>query len=317
MSLIYNVTIIDDQKEFYSDYKPIIEEILNTNGFAVHVSYIASMEDFEQCILRDQDLFMIDLKFGQEDKGQEFVKLIREKYFIDILFYSSDTNAIQNYRKDPKMQGIYFAEKDEQSGEVDALLKRLLDKMIMKCNSPRSMRGIVMECVSELDETIRAKCMELFQKVERDKHNVIYKKILQLYKKSNDGRNNSLREFFKVEFTKGDLACDEFALQIQPFSISELVEDVTITDSNKNLKVLALIYSAVYGKDDIYHKINSYIDLLSKRNKLAHITQEKEGDNYIFRNKKDPSKTYILTMEESLLLRKTILDLENIFKEIK
>lgn len=202
MSLIYNVAIIDDQKEFYADYKPIIEEILNTNGFAVHVSYIASMEDFEQCILRDQDLFMIDLKFGQEDKGQEFIKLIREKYFIDILFYSSDTNAIQNYRKDPTMQGIYFAEKDEQSGEVDALLKRLLDKMIMKCNSPRSMRGIVMECVSELDETVREKYIKLFQKVETDKRNELYKKIIKIYKKSNDGRNKSLKNFLMSSLQK-------------------------------------------------------------------------------------------------------------------
>lgn len=49
---------------------------------------------------------------------------------------------------------------------------------------------------------------------------------------------------------------------------------------------------------------------------MAHITQEKEGDNFIFRNKKDNSKTYILTVEESLLLRKSILDLDNVFKNI-
>ena len=97
---------------------------------------------------------------------------------------------------------------------------------------------------------------------------------------------------------------------------SELVENVQITDSNRNLKVLALIYYSVYGKNDIYDKIISYIDLLEKRNKLAHITQEKEGDNFIFRNKKDNSKTYILTVEESLLLRKSILDLDNVFKNI-
>ena len=173
-----------------------------------------------------------------------------------------------------------------------------------------------MECVSELDETVREKCIKLFQKVETDKRNELYKKIIKIYKKSNDGRNKSLKNFFNVEFTKGALPCNEFAIQLQPFSISELVENVQITDSNRNLKVLALIYYSVYGKNDIYDKIISYIDLLEKRNKLAHITQEKEGDNFIFRNKKDNSKTYILTVEESLLLRKSILDLDNVFKNI-
>ncbi|HIS36670.1 TPA: hypothetical protein IAC10_08590 [Candidatus Scatousia excrementigallinarum] len=316
MSLTYNVTIIDDQKEFYIDYKETIKNILERNGFAVIVHYIASMDDFDQFNLRDQDLFMIDLKFGQDDKGQEFVKLIREKYFTDILFYSSDFDAIQRYRGDAAMQGVYFAEKDEYSGEVDALLSRLLDKMVMKSNSPRSMRGIVMECVSELDEMVRKKCIELFSKVPEDKQEMVCKRILKHYKDSNDGRNRALKNFFNIEFTKGSLSNEEFVACYQQFTLSDLVENIKITDSNQNLHTLALIYSIVYGKNDIYKKIQSYADLLSKRNKLAHITQEIDGDDYIFRNKKDDTKTYKLTLAESVALRKMILDLGNVFEGI-
>ena len=59
-----------------------------------------------------------------------------------------------------------------------------------------------MECVSELDETVREKYIKLFQKVETDKRNELYKKIIKIYKKSNDGRNKSLKNFLMSSLQK-------------------------------------------------------------------------------------------------------------------
>ena len=181
MSLAYNVAIIDDQKGFYDDYKVIIEEHLSKQGFIAKVDYINSDLDFAKYEISKPDLYMVDLKFGHIDQGQEFIKKIRKDYYTDILFYSSDHEAIQKYRQSAEMQGIYFAEKDEQTGEVDNLLKGLLDKMVLKSNSPRSTRGIVMECVSELDESVRNKIILLVKKIPDGNKQIIEKEILKLF----------------------------------------------------------------------------------------------------------------------------------------
>ncbi len=316
MSLAYNVAIIDDQKGFYDDYKVIIEEHLSKQGFIAKVDYINSDLDFAKYEISKPDLYMVDLKFGHIDQGQEFIKKIRKDYYTDILFYSSDHEAIQKYRQSAEMQGIYFAEKDEQTGEVDNLLKGLLDKMVLKSNSPRSTRGIVMECVSELDESVRNKIILLIKKIPDGNKQIIEKEILKLFKKSNDGKIKKLEDFFKVSFIKEKLPETEFAKKCETINIDSLIQDIQITDSIKNVRILCVLYKHLYGNTQVYSDIKRYEDLLGKRNILAHVTQEQSGNGFIFRNKNDESKNYNLTMEESITIRKLIIEMDNCISKI-
>lgn len=312
MSLKYNIAILDDQKEFFDEYKDMIDEHLQEQGFLAVIDYIQSESEFNQYDLDKPDLFMIDLKFGSEDKGQKFIEKIRNNYFTDILFYSSDHEAIENYRKNADMQGIFFAEKDEQNDEVETLLIRLLDKMLLKANAPRSMRGIVMECVAELDDTIKQKIALLELKITQpaQKEN-IRKKILKRYKDSNDGRNKKLADFFATPFVGNKVAAEEIYTKARSFYISDLIDNIHVTDSQKNLQCLLIFYKELYGKDDLYTKIRKYEDLLTKRNILAHVTQEKRENGYAFKHHTDTSEYYELTIEEALLLRKLVIELES------
>ena len=66
----------------------------------------------------------------------------------------------------------------------------------------------------------------------------------------------------------------------------------------------------------LYEQIKKYEQLLQKRNILAHVSQTKEGDTYIFKSRDSGSSDYVLTEEECLSLRKTILELSDLLNSI-
>lgn len=316
MSLEYNVVIIDDQKAFFEDYKSFIEDYLSNKGFIASVDYISSESDFASYDLSKPDLFLIDLKFGQVDQGQIFIHKVRENRFTDILFYSSDVEALKKYRQEGKMQGVFFAEKDEQVDEVENNLKGLLDKMIIRSNSPRATRGIVMECVAELDDVIRTQIKSMITKINANELENTEKKILKLFKNSIDGKIKDLENFFSVSFSNGLLNASEFAKNHSSINVGKLVNSIKITDSYKNLSILGILLKKIYGNDKLYSNIYRYNDLLKKRNILAHTTQENIENSFVFRNIEDETKNYILTEDECLSLRKLIIEIGKCLNEI-
>ena len=48
MSLKYNIAILDDQKEFFDEYKDMIDEHLQEQGFIADIDYIQSESEFNQ-----------------------------------------------------------------------------------------------------------------------------------------------------------------------------------------------------------------------------------------------------------------------------
>ena len=315
MSLRYNVAIIDDKKLLYQNYKGVIDEFLAANGFDAEVEHIPSEQDFDGYPLDKPNLFLVDLKFGQVDKGQIFIEKIRNNYLTDVLFYSSDHDAIDKYRSEIGSQGIFFAERDEQNDEVEPLLEKMLSKMIARSNAPRSTRGLVMECVAELDDMVKEKILLLLDKLPNEKREGYYKGIIKIIKCSSDGRLNKLQQFFDASFAekKQNILSSGVSLD---FSVADLIENIRITDSSKNLKFLLSLYKLHYGENELYEQIKEYEELLKKRNILAHVSQSKEGDTYIFKSRDSGMSDYVLTDHECLSLRKSILDLSDLIMKI-
>lgn len=315
MSLRYSVAIIDDKKLLYQNYKGVIDEFLSDNGFDAEVEHIPSEQDFDDYPLDKPNLFLVDLKFGQVDKGQIFIEKIRSNYLTDVLFYSSDHDAIDKYRSEIGSQGIFFAERDEQNDEVEPLLEKMLSKMIARSNAPRATRGLVMECVAELDDKVKEKIILLLDKLPQSNREEYYKEVIRIIKCSSDGRLNKLHQFFDAPFAekKQNILSSGISLD---FSVPDLIENIRITDSSKNLKFLLSLYNLHYGKDELYEQIKKYEQLLQKRNILAHVSQTKEGDTYIFKSRDSGSSDYVLTEEECLSLRKTILELSDLLNSI-
>ena len=315
LSLRYSVAIIDDNKLLYKNYKAVIDEYLSENGFDADVEHIPSEQDFDDFPLDKPSLFLVDLKFGQVDKGQIFIEKIRGDYLTDVLFYSSDHDAIDKYRSELGSQGIFFAERDELNDEVEPLLEKMLCKMIARSNAPRATRGLVMECVAELDDKIKEKIILLLDKLPEDHREKYYKDVIRIIKSSSDGRLNKLQQFFDVPFAEKRQNILSSGISLD-FSVPDLIENIRITDSSKNLNFLLSLYCLHYGKNDLYEQIKQYEKLLQKRNILAHVSQVKEGDTYIFKSRDSGSPDYVLTDEECLMLRKTILALSDLLTHI-
>lgn len=315
MSLRYNVAIIDDKKLFYNDYKGVIDDFLSNNGFKADVEHIPSEQDFDKYPLDKPNLFLVDLKFGRVDKGQIFIEKIRNNHLTDVLFYSSDHDAIDKYRSQIGSQGIFFAERDEQNDEVEPLLEKMLNKMIARSNTPRATRGLVMECVAELDDKVKEKILYLLDKLPKENREKYYKDVIKIIKKSSDGKLNKLQQFFDAPFAekKNNLLSSGISLD---FSVPDLIENINITDSSKNLKFLLSLYSSHYGKNQLYEQIKHYNELLQKRNILAHVSQIMDEDRYVFKSRSCDSQDYVLTEEECLSLRKTILEFSDLLNQI-
>lgn len=305
-NLTYKVVVIDDDEDFYEDYTEIIENRLNEAGYFLKHKRFEELSDLADNDISDVDLFLVDLKFGKEDKGQEFVKKIRENYFTDILFYSSDTKAINDKKKSGVYQGVFFAVRDENKSDIVKSINGLVDKLIKRSNSPVATRGIVLSCVAELDTLIKMKIVCLLQQLNSEQRKDIEGQCIELFRDSYKGTFSKAKEFFGCEFHKGMPTLKELKDSIQSFDIEKLSKNIYLTDSSKNLNILLKIYKKIKGEDETYQIIKTISALLDDRNILAHVQEETmETGEYRFKRPKN-DEYLVLSFDKCKELRKAI-----------
>lgn len=315
--LTYKVIVIDDDPDLYEDYIEKIEELLEEQGYLLNHERYEELEELEENSLEDVDLFLVDLKFGSEDKGPEFIAKIRENYFTDILFYSSYSKAIQECRAKGEFEGVFFAVRDENRKEIYLKIQQLIDKMIKRSNTPLASRGLVLGCVAELDNIVKDKIHLLLSIINPEQAKTVMNGCTKIYHESYNSNSDKIKKFFGTEFHKGKLQWSEIKESYETYNVSELVENVLITDSNKNCRVLLKIYETIKGKDDTYQIIRDMLDLLSDRNIFAHVREEKMTDG-VYRLKKLNKDEYLtLTDEKCKELRASIIKYHKKISEIE
>lgn len=314
--LTYKVIVIDDEQDLYEDYVDKITEILDEQGYLLEHARYEELEELEENSIEDVDLFLVDLKFGSEDKGPEFIAKIRENYFTDILFYSSDSKAIQNSRASGNFQGVFFAIRDENKDEITFMIQQLIDKMIKRSNTPLASRGLVLGCVAELDNIIKEKIISLLMRIKPEQAEGLINDCIRLYYESYKGTSGKIKSFFGVDFHKGMSEWQEIKGSYSKYEISDLIQNVDITDSNKNFRVLLKAYEKVNGKDDTYNAIKDFSEMLSDRNIFAHVREEKNsaGEYQFKKLKKD--EYLVLSEEKCIELRTSIIRYYNQISKI-
>ena len=306
--LTYKVIVIDDEEDLYEDYVEFIEERLKREGYILNHERYEELSDLDDNPLNDVDLFLVDLKFGKEDKGPEFIKKIRENHLTDILFYSSDSKAIQSNRTSGEYQGVFFAVRDENKKEILDLIAQLIQKMIKRSNTPLSSRGIVLGCVAELDNIIKAKIASILLKIDLDQRKSLMDKCIKLYYESYKGQSKKINEFLGCDFHNGIKNWEDVKSAYSDYDLNELVKNVKITDSSKNFSVLLKTYKSLNGKDEIYSAISGFSDLLDDRNIFAHVQEElNEDNNYQFK-RLNGTEYLVLTEEKCRELRAGIVN---------
>lgn len=305
--LTYKVIVIDDDPDLYEDYIEEIEATLKEQGYLLEHDRYEEIDELEENSLEDVDLFLVDLKFGNEDKGPEFISKIRENYFTDILFYSSDSKAIIKSRSKGEYEGVFFAIRDENKNEIKDRIKQLIDKMIKRSNTPLASRGLVLGCVAELDNIVKDKIHSLLTKIDPQQTEKLLNDCTKLYFSSYSGNSDKIKDFFGTDFHKGKLKWCEVKEKYSKYDVSDLVENVAITDSNKNFRVLLKTYEVFNGKDDTYNIIKDFIELLSDRNIFAHVREEKNGVGQYQFKKLNNNEYLVLSDEKCIELRTSII----------
>lgn len=315
--LTYRVVMIDDDPDFYLDYMEEIKELLDKSGYLLEHQRYEKLEQLDDSLLDDVDLFLVDLKFGDEDKGPEFIAKIREKYSTDILFYSSHKDAIEESRSKGEYEGVFFAVRDDNTKEIENKIEQLIEKMIKHSNTPLASRGIVLGSVAEIDNLIKKKISELLNKMDSDQVDELMDECTKHYHSSFNNRCNKYKEFFGTEFHNGKRKRGDVIENYEKYNILELIDNISITDSNKNLHVLLKSYKTLYKKkDDTYKAIENFKNLLADRNTLAHVceTRNEKGEYQFKRAQKGGN--LVLTERKSRELRKTIIRYYKIINSI-
>lgn len=306
--LTYRVIVIDDEVDLYEDYVEFIEDKLKSEGYKLEHERFEELSDLDDNPLNDVDLFLVDLKFGAVDRGPEFIRKIRKNYLTDILFYSSDSGAIQANRTSGEYQGVFFAIRDENNKEIFKMIAQLIGKMIKRSNTPLSSRGIVLGCVAELDNIIKSKVALLLSRVNPDQRKQIVDRCLKIYYDSYKGQSKKIKDFWGCDFIKGMIPWTDVKEAYTKNDLDELVNTVAVTDSNKNFRVLLELYKSVNGKDSIYNAIVNFTELLDDRNIFAHVEEEMNADgNYQFRRLKEDDYL-VLSEEKCRALRNAIIN---------
>ena len=306
--LTYKVIVIDDEEDLYEDYVEFIEEKLENEGYILKHERYEELSDLDDNPLNDVDLFLVDLKFGKEDKGPEFIRKIREKHLTDILFYSSDSQAIQNNRTSGEYQGVFFAIRDENKNEILGMISQLINKMIKRSNTPLSSRGIVLGCVAELDNIIKTKIALLLLKITPEQRKNLMDSCTKIYFESYKGQSKKINDFIGCDFHNGMRKWGDVKSTYSDYDLIELVKNAKITDSSKNFKVLLKTYEMLNGEDEIYNAISSFVQLLDDRNIFAHVQEElNEDNNYQFK-KLNGDEYLVLTEEKCRELRTSIIN---------
>ena len=315
--LTYRVVVIDDEEDHYDDFVEYIEKKLTSEGYILESYHYEELSDLDLSSINEVDLFLVDLKFGKEDRGPAFIKKIRENYLTDILFYSSDAPGINNYRKSGEYQGVFFAIRDENKSEIENMLDRLIIKMIKRSNTPLSSRGIVLGCVAELDNIIKTKIAELLSQTDPAKIRMLMDDCVKVYYDSFKGQQKKINEFWGCDFHQGIRTWDNVKASYNEYKITELIKNIKITDSYKNLKVLLHIYKKNRGEDEVYKTIKNLLDLLSDRNIFAHVQEELREDG-IYQFKRFNEEDYLVLSEEKCQeLRKSIIKYRKCIEQLQ
>ncbi len=120
------------------------------------------------------------------------------------------------------------------------------------------------------------------------------------------GNYKKICNFFGTEFHERSYQWQEIKERCRRYEISDLIENVSVTDTDKNFHVLLKTYEALKGKDDTYMAIKDFGELLSVRNIFAHVREEKNSDNLYQFKRLNKDGYLVLTDEKCIELRNSI-----------
>ena len=222
MRLDYQILWFEDQQNNVEEVAKGLSTRLSRLGFNLQVQWIKPGSDLNNTfgniknIVNNFDLILLDYDLGKDSfNGVDIAKKLRRSNFLtDIIFYSSASpHDLRKFMFDNHVDGVFCINRNNlQSESFDIIQNRI--RKILDINH---MRGIVMEVVSEFDESINDLAKNLETKIEcperkQEIYSFIHSKITSLSSKNDTQISEIINHESGCNFEKliNHRACSSF-----------------------------------------------------------------------------------------------------------
>ncbi|UYF76547.1 hypothetical protein LSO58_06640 [Acinetobacter ursingii] len=306
MRLDYKILWFEDQENNVKEVERGLSTRLSRLGFNLQVQWIKPGNDLNNTfgqiknIVNDFDLILLDYDLGKDGfNGADIAKKLRRSSFLtDIIFYSSASpHDLRQFMFNHHVDGVFCINRNNlQSESFDIIQNRI--RKILDINH---MRGIVMEIVSEFDESISDLALTLELRIED------LAKKQQFYKFIKDKIANLAAQNINQinEIIDNQTGCN-FKDLLQHRACSSFIK----------YEILKLMLGSLednYNITNILNILNRYTDeVVTPRNQLAHVKPVVEAGKTVF---KAGDKIY--GENEFKLLRQNLLNHRDNFHDLK
>ena len=306
MRLDYQILWFEDQKNNVEEVAKGLSTRLSRLGFSLKVQWIKPGSDLNNTfgniknIVNNFDLILLDYDLGKDSfNGADIAKKLRRSNFLtDIIFYSSaPPHNLRRFMFDHHVDGVFCINRSNLQGESFDIIQNRIRKIL----DINHMRGIVMEVVSEFDESISDLTKNLESKIDdiekrKGIYSFIQEKITTISSKNDSQISNIINHESGCNFEDlmNHRACSSF---IKYEILKKMLEDLEDKYNITNILEVLKKYSE---------------EVIVPRNELAHVKPTEEKGKTVF---KEGDKLY--GENEFKLLRQNLLNHRDNFNDLK
>jgi len=260
MNMSYSILWVDDQPDDIEESVGYVKNHIDSLGFVSDIMQIQYYRDNEEIVHDNKwNLIVVDYNLAQNSNGAELINSIREnKLYTEVVFYSSDYEAVEESIKTEAMEGVYWAQKNDEDLEKKVAI--VIDITLKKMMDVNTMRGIVMAEVAEMDHEMTDMITLHHNNIEESEQSTLKSKIIKRCCNSEKSKIKKLEELKS--------SC----------MISDCL-DFKIIDSDKRLRTISWIFNHLgICNEEQMEKLDNCRELLRKRNLLAHGKTNIESD---------------------------------------
>lgn len=297
MKLQYNVLWVDDQKEKFEKFKydQQLKEFIESLFFSAHLTFVETIADAITSIeSRKYDVIFSDCNIGEKEKGDAFIKMIRERNVnTEVLFYSAQEEV-----QALKLDRISFFNIPNRSGyhELFERMKGLILLTTEKLLDLTNLRGLVMAEVSDLDAMMHTIVKAYFTTKER---------MVIFHDKITKDREKS---FKKMLVYRGDGDCGKRCEhKWKEFTIDDIVDHMDASQ-------LAHAINIIVNDEKKFHYDSYLNEIINVRNNLAHCKSEIRDGKEVLHTLK--GKDVIYSADDIIAIRKNIKKYHDLFEKM-
>lgn len=220
MNTTYRILWIDDSDDFIDSTKELIEDTVKGNNMFPDIKTYSEYSEYQKNELDNFDIDVFNL-YDQivvdyalsETTGDRLIRDLRgHNIFTDIVFYSSDYEAMQaEVKSGDQLDGVFFSRRENLTSVVDRVIKKNLKREYSISN----IRGLIMDSTSEFDFICRTTTLAFYDKLPEKKQRNIEDKAKEFVLKAKVQSESNFSDLDKKsgrQFVKEALESVEYVM---------------------------------------------------------------------------------------------------------